>query len=78
MPHREFLIEMETILDMPSDSLTGTELLAGCEAWDSLAMLAFNIFASEKFKVEIPGTMIRGARTVDDLYALGVNGNAVS
>ena len=78
MLHQEFLTEMENILDMPCGSLTGTELLADCEAWDSLGMLAFTVFAGEKFGVEIAGPIVRCARTVDDLYALSLNGNVVS
>lgn len=70
MQHSQFLTEMEDILDMPHASVTGSVVLAECEAWDSLAMLSFTVMASEKFGREIPGRLLRCARTVDDLYAL--------
>ena len=78
MQYQEFLKEMEDILDMPQGSLTGSIVLEECEAWDSLAMLAFTVMAKERTDREIPGPLIRSARTLDDLYALTVNENDVS
>lgn len=74
MLHSEFLSEMENILDMPGGSITGTEVLKDCAAWDSLAILAFSVFVSERLGgSNIPTPLITGARTVDDLYALLLN-----
>jgi acyl carrier protein len=70
MQKQEFLAEMENILDVPARSLTGEELLSDFDAWDSLAMLAFSVLASEMQHREISGRVIRGARTVNDLYGL--------
>jgi acyl carrier protein len=70
----DFLREMEDILDMPSLSLNEKIKLADCESWDSLAMLAFTIMASERFNREIPGRSLRNVETVGDLYELSTNG----
>ena len=78
MQYQQFLTEMEDILDMLRGSLTGSIVLDECEAWDSLAMLAFTVMAKERTGREIPGPVIRSARTLDDLYALTVKGNDVS
>jgi hypothetical protein len=70
MEYPQFLTEMADILDMPHASLTGTAVLNECESWDSLAMLSFTVMCNEKANREIPGRLIRSARTIDDLYAL--------
>lgn len=77
MLKQEFLKEMEDILDVSSDSLTGNEKLAEFGAWDSLAMLAFSVFASEKLHREITGPAIRNAQTVNDLYSLATEDSAI-
>lgn len=74
----DFLREMEDILDVESGSLTEEQVLEDCEAWDSLAMLAFTALASEKFGREISGNLVRRVRTVADLYRLGSTGNSAS
>lgn len=45
-------------------------ILAELEAWDSLAMVSFLVFASSEYGVEIVGSDLRNAVTVSDLYKL--------
>jgi acyl carrier protein len=77
MEKQKFLNGIEDILDLPLDSLAGDEVLAEFGSWDSLAMLAFSVMASEKFDREIPGPTIRSAQTVNDLYSLACNGDLI-
>lgn len=70
MLKQDFLKEMEEILDVPSRSLTGAEVLAEFDAWDSLSMLAFSVLAVENFGHDVAGAAIRNAHTVDDLFLL--------
>jgi acyl carrier protein len=78
MQKQEFLDEMENILDAEAHSLTGEELLGDLDAWDSLAMLAFSVLASERQDREISGRLIRDAKTVNDLYDLISNATSVA
>ncbi|MGH9563790.1 MAG: acyl carrier protein [Terracidiphilus sp.] len=77
MLKQEFLKEMEDILDVSSDALTGDENLAEFGAWDSLAMLAFSVLAGEKLGREITGAAIRKAQTLNDLYSLATQNSPV-
>ncbi len=60
---------MEDILELTGGSLTGAENLAEFEAWDSLAVLSFVMYA-ERVGHKPSGAVVRGAQTVDDLYVL--------
>lgn len=68
-PRDEFLAEMEDILELPLRSLTGSEVLDGYEAWDSLGVLSFVMYA-ERVGRKVSAASVRSARSVDDLFAL--------
>jgi hypothetical protein len=68
--YTDFLNEMEDILELPAAELNGATRLADCVAWDSLAMLAFTVFAGESASRTVTSDDLRSADTVDDLYHL--------
>lgn len=45
-------------------------ILSDLEAWDSLAMVTFLVFASTELGVEVLGRDLRKAVTVSDLYKI--------
>jgi acyl carrier protein len=70
MTEVEFYKEVENILEAPSGSITGSELLADLAGWDSLAVLSFLALADEKFEAMLSATQLADCRSVADLAKL--------
>jgi acyl carrier protein len=70
MTEVEFYKEVENILEAPSGSITGSELLADLAGWDSLAVLSFLALADEKFEAVLSATQLADCRSVADLVKL--------
>ena len=63
------LRDIESILERPSGSLTGSERLADI-AWDSMAVVMFIAIMEGKHRARIPPKSIAAALSVSDLCAL--------
>jgi hypothetical protein len=67
---QQFLQELDEILDLPSDTLKGPELLADLANWNSLAVMSFIALADEASGASPAGKEITACKTVDDLLSL--------
>jgi acyl carrier protein len=70
MDRQSLLRLIEPICDVPANSLTGRELLADLDGWDSIAILSFIALADEKFRVSVAPSDINASRTIADLVVL--------
>ncbi len=66
----EFLKKVETLLELDSGSLNGSEELASLPSWDSLTLMGFIAMADGQFGVRFTGKQIADCKTVDDLARL--------
>jgi acyl carrier protein len=66
----EFLREIESAIELPPYTLTGSELLLDIPEWDSLAVISFIAVVDEKLNLPIDGEAIANAVTVHDLLVL--------
>jgi len=67
---KEFLAELEDILEVDEGTLSFDQQVSELEDWDSLAVISFIAMADENFDVILDGEQLLGVRTIDDLYAL--------
>lgn len=70
MTKKEFVFEVEKMLELSPGTLREESDLSSFENWDSLAHLAFIAFASEKFEVVVDVKALRQVRTINDLACL--------
>jgi len=70
MTRKEFLLALDEMLELDSGTLTGAEVLADIDSWDSLAVISFIALVDEKFGTVVAGEQLARAETVDDLLAL--------
>ena len=66
----DFLRSLEQILELPPDTLAGTDTLSGVGEWTSLAVLEFMALADERFGVTLGVDRITECATFNDLFAL--------
>jgi acyl carrier protein len=66
----EFYRNLDELLEVDSGTITGGDLLADLEAWDSVTVVSFIAMADEKYGVNIPIKRIVECRSVDDLAAV--------
>ena len=66
----DFLKLLDSALDLPEGTLTGTEQLSDIPEWDSLAVISFIALVDEQFNVILEGEKLAEAKSVDDLLAL--------
>jgi acyl carrier protein len=66
---KEIFREMEIILNLDPDTMTGSENLVDVN-WDSMASVMFIAMADEKFGVPIDITVLKDITTVDGLLKL--------
>ena len=64
-----FLRDLEKLFVAPAGSLQPAVSLKGLKGWDSLGILEFMVFASERGR-ELQPADLAGCRTVGDLAAL--------
>lgn len=70
MTRAEFLRELEEVLELPAQTLQGTEEMAELGGWDSLGLMGFIVMADSKLGVSPPAETIAQSRTVGDLISL--------
>jgi acyl carrier protein len=58
------------MLELTPGTLTGGEVLAELEMWDSLAVISFIALVDERFGVVIEGERLARAVSVEDLITL--------
>lgn len=76
MNKKEFIAEIEKIVELEVGELNGDDALADLEDWDSLAVMGFIAMVDTNFGVTIEALKIRECTTVDDL--VGLVGNRLS
>lgn len=70
MTKREFLTELEDVLEVDAGSITGNEALADLEGWDSLAVMAYIAMVDEKLDVALSASKLVKSENIGDLIAM--------
>jgi acyl carrier protein len=70
MCRNEFLLEMDSILELPAGSLKGSEKLENLAEWNSMAMMGYIALADTASGVRISPRQIAACSTVEDLVKL--------
>ena len=70
MDRKEFLLQMDDILELPVGTLDGHESLAELEQWNSTAMISFIALADTNNGVRISPRQIVNCATIADLLQL--------
>ncbi len=70
MPKTDFLLLLDELLELDSNTLIGAEELKGLENWDSLASIGFIALVDEKFGITLSASKLNACQTIDDLVAL--------
>jgi acyl carrier protein len=66
----DFLKHLDSALDLPEGTLTGTEQLSDIPEWDSLAVISFIALVDEQFNIIVEGEKLAEAKSIVDLLAL--------
>jgi len=78
MTKQEFLLEMDTILDLPAHTLRGNEQLEDLKNWDSTALVAIIVLAESASSVQIsPAQIVNCSSVADILRIAGVAESSV-
>lgn len=64
-----FYRELEEILDLPAETICGTELLRDIN-WDSMSAVMFIAFADESYSKAINASLLHDGLTPAELYKL--------
>jgi acyl carrier protein len=70
MSRKEFLLQMDEILDLKPGTLQGHERLEDLKNWDSTALISLIVLADENNGVPIGPEEVVGCSTVADLLRL--------
>jgi acyl carrier protein len=70
MTRKEFLVSMDTMLELPEGTLNGSERLEDLEQWNSMAMISFIALADENQRVKVSPRELAGCATVAELLDL--------
>ena len=70
MTHREFLSQLEDLVEAEPGSIKGTEALTDLPRWDSLCVVGLIAMIDEHLGVTVSAKKIAEAKTVPDLVAL--------
>jgi len=70
MTKQDFLTQLEDVLEADGGTITGAELLAELDGWDSLAVVSFIARIDELFDVTLSPEKIARSKSVSDLIAL--------
>ena len=70
MTRKEFLLEMDNILELPAGTLRGHEKLEELNNWDSTALITLIVLAEGNNSVSITPFQIVNCFTVADLVRL--------
>lgn len=66
----DFLDTLAEVTETPRDALSMQTALDEIPAWDSLSMVMFLATVDDKYGVQLKGSDVAGAKTVQDLHAL--------
>ena len=64
----DFFRALEELLQVPSNSFQGGEVLRELACWDSLAIVEFMAFADERYSITMSPKQITSCSTVNDLF----------
>ncbi len=67
---KQFLAELETIVEMAKGALKGSEALNELPNWDSMTKLAIIAMVEQKTGLVMDGQAIGQAATIGDLFSL--------
>jgi acyl carrier protein len=67
MTKADFLRELDEMLELTPGTLSGDEVLAEVDGWDSLAVISFIALVDEKLNLVVEGEKLARAKTVADL-----------
>jgi acyl carrier protein len=70
MNKKEFIGQIEEIIEADSGELTGYEKLADLEDWDSLAVMGFIAMVDSNMNFTLDAAKINACVTVNDLIVL--------
>jgi acyl carrier protein len=70
MTRKEFLASMDTMLELPEGTLTGSEQLDDLEQWNSMAMISFMALADENNRAKLSTRQLAGCTSVSELLEL--------
>jgi acyl carrier protein len=70
MEKKDFLKEIEEIIEADEITLDGSEVLEGLDGWDSLAVMGFIAMVDDNFQITIEVDKIAECETVNDLVDL--------
>jgi acyl carrier protein len=70
MTREEFLLELDTILELPVGTLKGHEKLEELEEWNSMAMMGFIALADTNNGTRISPRQIVNCSTIADLLSI--------
>lgn len=70
MKTHDFYRELETILELPSGSIVGTERLSDFPGWNSLAAIALIVMVDERLGYSVDATMLSKCESVADICRL--------
>jgi acyl carrier protein len=70
MEKKDFLKEIEEIIEADENTLDGSEVLEGLDGWDSLAVMGFIAMVDDNFQITIEVDKIAECETVNDLVDL--------
>lgn len=70
MTKREFLSNVEQMIEVPDGTLNGAEQLSALEKWDSMAVISFIAMADAAVGMQVMPSKLANCRTVNDLVAL--------
>ena len=70
MTQREFLNQLENIMELAPGTILGTESLADLPKWDSLAQLGYLAMVDQELGKQVAAIDLTRANTVKDLVGL--------
>ena len=70
MNEKEFLVNLEELLEADAGTLNCTLELASLDQWDSLAFVSFIALADSKYGVKVAPSELRQCKIIGDLMKL--------
>ena len=70
MTRKQFLHELEQIIEMDQGSIQGDEPLKDLTGWDSMAVVRFIAMADEQMRALVSASQLAACKSVPDLMAL--------
>ena len=70
MDKKDFLTNLEELLELNPGSLSLEEPLSTLSQWDSLAFVSFLAMADSKYSIKVAPSELRQCKTVGDLMTL--------